>query len=364
MPENLFKIWNTSKNQSVRTDKIVTGENVSFNLAGDEVIDVFESERGPTMMDQIETGLLKIIETTPGQTPPSVSIGVTPDQKDALNAANSPSDTNPLATMADLHGYDEQITKIVYVDGNRTDTYTAKGSIEKPFKTIGAAVAWATTHPGSVIKAAPGTYAENVLLPNLVSLHGEGIGYTQINGTLQTGTQNVTLRDFGVTGLLTIAGTAVVTDVYATGGAVIQADCQSFNFTIKPGAGVAALQSSGGLVTFDACSLESAGNVNTVLHTAGKLVLQSCQINGNEITKAVVKSTGGMLVAQLAFVVNSGGGNAIECDNGATTAPNALVDTLVGGNVICGTAATIVDAVYGSGTATGTVILAPITGSH
>lgn len=176
MAENLYKVWNTSQLQPIRTDKIVTGTIVAFNMAPDEVIDVFESERGPTMELQLDTGKLKIIETTPGQTPPSVSIGVTPDQKDALNNANSPSAANPLATVADLQGYKEPVTTTLWVDKNRQDTYMPDGSIERPFKSINTAlVAAATaesTYGNAVIVVMPGTYAETLTITDKVHIVG------------------------------------------------------------------------------------------------------------------------------------------------------------------------------------------------
>ena len=358
---NLHKIQNM-RNQPVRTDKIVAGSRVEFAMAAEEVQEFFDGEIGPTMTEQLEVGIFKIIETTTG-TPPSVSIGVTPDQKDALNGANSPDASNPLATVGDLVGYDEQVTRLIFVDKNRTDTYTENGSIDRPFKTIAGAVGVAVA--GSTIVVLGGDYSEAVTLPNNVNLFGFGVGITSITGNLATGSQNCHLRDFSLHGDIAINGKSSVMNVYCTGTVTTAADCQTWNFTIKPSSAAAkALVSSGGLVTFDVCTLESSGNVETVDHTAGKLVFNSVQLNGDEATKPVVKSTGGMLVVETSFVVNAGGGDSVSCDNGASTSPNAIIDSIIAGNVEAGTAATIAADIYGTGQVNGSAIVPKVTGSN
>ena len=357
---NLHSIQNM-RNQAVRTDKIVAGTRVEFAMDGDEVQDFYDNEIGPTMTQQLEVGIFAIIATTTG-TPPSVSIGVTPDQKDALNGASSPDASNPFATVGDIVGYAEQITRLLYVDANRSDTYVEVGSIERPFKTIAAAAAVAVARTTIVLMG--GVYAESVTLSNGVNLFGFGVGVTSITGNITTGTSNCHLRDFNVTGDMLIQGTSSVMNVYCVGTVTITADSQTWNFTIKPTAVNKALISSGGLVSFDVSTLESSGDVNTIDHTAGKLVFNSTQLNGNEATKAVVKSTGGMLVVETSFVVNSGGGDSIDCDNGATTSPNAIIDTIIAGNVEAGAAATIAADIYGTGVVNGSAIVPKVTGSN
>lgn len=53
-------------------------------------------------------------------------------------------------------------SKIIYVDKNRSDSYTANGSILYPYKGIQAAINASTS--GTVIKIAPGSYLENITL--------------------------------------------------------------------------------------------------------------------------------------------------------------------------------------------------------
>lgn len=80
-------------------------------------------------------------------------------------------------------GFVPPVTKVLYVDGGRTDSYTADGSLLKPFKTIMAAVNQIITNgdnsasvPYLIDIVGPGTYVENVDLSNaaIVNLGMEG----------------------------------------------------------------------------------------------------------------------------------------------------------------------------------------------
>jgi hypothetical protein len=235
--DNLRTIRNT-RSVTVQTDKKVNGQTVTFTLAPSEAIDVFDSEIGPTMSIQIDSGILAIEQTIPatthgtatggstttvvdtartedsdfwngltltmmtgasagvsatiadwelttttftfntslpfpagvssgdeymitGHTPPSVSIGVTPDQKDALNGAHTPNTDNPLATMADL----ELAGITPYVVGK--DAGDPYDSIQDA---IDAAWNASPTHsnPLSII-VKPGVYVEDIVMkPHLI----------------------------------------------------------------------------------------------------------------------------------------------------------------------------------------------------
>lgn len=96
------------------------------------------------------------------------------------------------------------VTNIFYVDGSRTDTYTADGSINKPYKkiqtcmqrinTLSTALAVAGNYPASkyVVKINPGTYADSIIINNQKYLRFEmpGViisGKIDIATTQQTG---------------------------------------------------------------------------------------------------------------------------------------------------------------------------------
>ena len=59
----------------------------------------------------------------------------------------------------------QQSSAVLYVDNNRTDSYTATGTIIKPYKTVQAAINAAT--PETTIYIAPGTYTENIVMRDL-----------------------------------------------------------------------------------------------------------------------------------------------------------------------------------------------------
>jgi len=77
-------------------------------------------------------------------------------------------------------------TKIAYIDNSRVDAYVADGSIERPFKTIQAAIAAiAAAAPDYYVTVdiAAGVYRENIVLENagLKYLKLQGHGYVSIN---------------------------------------------------------------------------------------------------------------------------------------------------------------------------------------
>lgn len=93
-------------------------------------------------------------------------------------------------------GFIPPATKSLYVDGNRTDSYTADGSLLKPFKTIMAAVNQVISNgdnslavPYLIDIVGPGSYAESIILENasLVSLTFEGHGVVTVTGTPSVG---------------------------------------------------------------------------------------------------------------------------------------------------------------------------------
>ena len=72
----------------------------------------------------------------------------------------------------------------LYVDGNRTDTYTANGTINFPYKTVQSALNAAAAN--TTINVAPGIYSENLVMPDL-----NGIciaGSSEMNTTISNAT--------------------------------------------------------------------------------------------------------------------------------------------------------------------------------
>ena len=93
-----------------------------------------------------------------------------------------------------------QVTKIFYVDKNRTDIYTSNGSITKPFKIIQNAIN--ASSGATLIKIAPGTYTENIVMRAGIILEGIRGAVTITSGSGDTilidGISSVTLKDLAI----------------------------------------------------------------------------------------------------------------------------------------------------------------------
>lgn len=99
-----------------------------------------------------------------------------------------------VSTVAIAGSIDPEGSHLIYIDRRRTDVYTANGSVEKPFKTISAAISQAVsngdggTTPYSFI-IAEGTYAESINLndTNLFDVSFIGLGRVAIDPTTGNG---------------------------------------------------------------------------------------------------------------------------------------------------------------------------------
>lgn len=74
---------------------------------------------------------------------------------------------------------DDLANYCVYVDGSRSDTYTADGSIARPYKTVLAALTVINADTGKnwVMHVASGTYSDNLTItgPRYLSIRGQGV---------------------------------------------------------------------------------------------------------------------------------------------------------------------------------------------
>lgn len=91
-------------------------------------------------------------------------------------------------------------TKILFVDGNRTDSYVADGSLLKPFTTIMRAVNQIVANADNasnayVVYIAPKTYAEMIVLedPALSYVTFHGLGAAVVSGGLRSQANNSNL---------------------------------------------------------------------------------------------------------------------------------------------------------------------------
>jgi len=94
-------------NQSVDT-MVKSGSDYILKRVGPrEQFEVDDADMSPAMNNQVEQGIFKIISTTTATPPVPAIMGVTADQKDALNGANSPDASNPFATKDDIDAQNE-----------------------------------------------------------------------------------------------------------------------------------------------------------------------------------------------------------------------------------------------------------------
>lgn len=241
-----------------------------------------------------------------------------------------------------------QITKVLYVDGNRTDIYTADGSDTKPFLTIAEAIAVATAWTTINIVPKATAYIEDVVIPANVSLIGRN--KTSISGDVTTTAGWTNLQDLQFTGTgktLTLNSTTAVRDCLATCAVVYatSAASQAWNFHIMPPTGIVPLTITGtGKFQSFLSTILAVGDVPAINQSAGQLILNTCSVSGTRATQ-ILNGTGGTIVLIGTQVVNNAGTIAIDISaNGATASnPNMLSGVLSVGNVICGAKTTIVE---------------------
>jgi hypothetical protein len=107
----------------------------------------------------------------------------------------------------------DAITNGIYVDKDRTDDYTASGSVLYPYKTIQAAITAANS--GDTIFIWPGTYTEDLTLKPSVNLIGQSKFSVYIVGTVTFSTagtvycEHIIFKTSGVGNTLNFAGTGV-----------------------------------------------------------------------------------------------------------------------------------------------------------
>jgi len=255
------------------------------------------------------------------------------------------------------------ITKTLYVDKNRVDSYVEDGSITRPFKTIAGAINISTS--GMIIDIQVGTYTEDVVLPTGVSINNSNANKAIMNGNFTvTAGANVSFRGlhFVAGKVLTINASCSFTDCFSGGSTIVNnVVVQAYNFhMVSSISGVTALTVNGASAKFQSilATISSSGDVPTIIQNAGCIILNTVAVYGVR-AGTLVSSVGGYFVNIASQVINSLGGIAMDLQNGATsTTPNMISDTYAVGNVVCGTSHTIVEGIqFGVvGSLSGTVI--------
>lgn len=240
------------------------------------------------------------------------------------------------------------VTKTLYVDGNRVDSYIENGSITKPFKTIQAAIAVAS---GNVlINAAPSEYSGDIDLgAHVVGIRGSGINATFFTGNITAGDRAHSLDEFRIksTGSLTITDNIFARNLHLQCAVIVSGAgfLDGSNIYTAPNSGVVPLTvSSTGGVMLNEGSIVAQGNVSAINQSSGTIVLFHSYAKNNSLTTPTINSSGGVLGIIDASVYNIGFGVAINMDNGGSAlAANSLNGLVCSGNIVCGSATTYVE---------------------
>ena len=229
------------------------------------------------------------------------------------------------------------------------------GSESAPFATIAQAVAAVPGGEAALINVGVGTFAVTALvLPNNVSLQGQGIAETIIDGDMTTGAAGgFSLKGFQIASdnYLIIQGSCSVYDVYSYANVKISgaATVQAFNFTIKPAVGVALAMISSGLFQSFISTIQAVGGNVAILQNAGAgtILLNTCEVLNSDAVNPAILSTSGNVILISSRVINTGGGRAAELlNNAGAGAPNALLGNIFVGTatpVICALAVTLIE---------------------
>ena len=252
-----------------------------------------------------------------------------------------------------IQGYkvvgESEVTKTFYVDANRTDDYIENGCIVKPFKTIQAAIAAASSD--ITINIAPGIYNGDIDMgSHVVHLIGSGEMITWLNGNITCGARTLNINNLSFQhGSLTITGTHTVTGehLYINSPMTISGSATFVGNTLNinnVGNDVVPLtMNSTGECVIDGLILEAIGAANTIVQTAGRLVLRNMFILNNSVSHPTINSTGGICNLLQLLVANQGGGVAVSMENdGLASSPNQISNIVASGNISCGTAITAI----------------------
>lgn len=249
------------------------------------------------------------------------------------------------------------ITREYWVDKSHPGTYTPTGSRIKPFKTIADAIAVAT--PGTSIYVGAGTYTEDFTVPNRVSMHGAGLSKTILMGTgtitIGDGLANATCHFTGFSIRQHINIDMVDAKVIFRDAYIAQEGYATVTSGDADGLSVSTTTSNPALtMTATAGNVSCIGNYfnttsgSVIVQDGGSLSLANCLITSNDVSAPAIQSNAGQLVTNDTFIVNQGGGLAVDCDNSASALlPNIISDTLTTGDISTGSAVTIIEGVNG-----------------
>jgi len=256
-------------------------------------------------------------------------------------------------------------TKKLWVDVNRTDTYTPDGTIRLPFKTIGAALA-VIDAAGFQICLAPGTYTEDIELDEQCCIEGSGLG-TYIEGNVVVSTTNgncglgcLTIQGSGKT--LTVSGTGILGRDIQVNVPMVTSDAAGVDMlgcSIVSAVSPSVNHGSSGTFVFRNGFIGGSHNDITVrVDSTGGFVLNNGAIVGSHATNPMLQGLEGNIYLIQGNIINSGGGSAIDVSAATPASPSAMGSIIAAGDIVCGAHSMMLFGVMNlSGTLTGSALL-------
>lgn len=240
-------------------------------------------------------------------------------------------------------------TADVWVDGNRTDSYTETGSIGTPYKTISAAITGinALSYSNYRIHLVPATYVEGAPLtfPNKVLLIDGG------SSTLVV-PSGVTFQNLFDLYDISIIGNVVQSDTTTTQPHSFQSSYIQGNITLSGLAVFIGMASdTSGIITINAGAIAAFSGclIGDRIINKGTLYFDNSNLTRTDNTNYLVDSTqaGSLAYFEGVKMVNNGSGGGLNLSNNAVaTQPNEVsaADIVVGGTtngITCGAGAAL-----------------------
>lgn len=275
------------------------------------------------------------------------------------NASSSMSATQVQAALDELDSRVDvseiPLEGIYWVDNTRTGTYTETGRISTPFKSISSAISYIGSGQGTIILSS-GLYNESFILPSGISIKSLGQATFSIESDIVIGdgtSGDVVLENIDFTGLVTINMTdsLVLRNVnfYQESRLIVNSGNVEGEISIENANGQTALEIGGGVFYANNCSLATSG-ANTILQTAGELIISDSDVVGDTVNSVILSSGGTVNIADTR-VFNAGSGHSITLNNdGNSTTPNILTNIYKKGLVDTGSSVTIISAIFGDTT--------------
>jgi hypothetical protein len=256
-------------------------------------------------------------------------------------------------------------TKKLWVDVNRTDTYTPDGTIRLPFKTIGAALA-VIDAAGFQICLAPGTYTEDIELDEQCCIEGSGLGtYIEGNVVVSTTNGNCGLGCLAIQGsgkTLTVSGTGILGRDIQVNVPMVTSDAAGVDMlgcSIVSAVSPSVNHGSSGTFVFRNGFIGGSHNDITVrVDSTGGFVLNNGAIVGSHATNPMLQGLEGNIYLIQGNIINSGGGSAIDVSAATPASPSAMGSIVAAGDIVCGAHSMMLFGVMNlSGTLTGSELL-------